>query len=86
MARRRCAENPIATHEDLLDTVRSTDLCNHLADLRVVVSAVTTNDEERVLGSFGDGLEESGDKVLGVVFLLEDLDLLPEARAVDGIS
>src|SRR5690554_1974460 len=80
----RCAENAIAAHEDLLHAVRGSNLGDQLDDLGVVVTAVTANDEEGIFGAFGNGLEEGGDEVLGVVLLLEDLDLLAEAGAVRG--
>lgn len=84
VAGRRCAENAITAHEDLLHAIRGSNLGDQLDDLGVVVTAVTANDEEGIFGAFGNGLEEGCDEVLGVVLLLEDLDLLAEAGAVRG--
>lgn len=77
----RCAENSVLADENLLDAVCASDFGDDLDDLGVVVTAVTTNDEEGVLGSLGDGLEQRCNKVLGVVLLLKDDDLLAETRA-----
>lgn len=71
------------SNDELLDTVRGTDLCNQLSDLGVPVASITTNDKERVLDTLGDGEENRGDEGLGVVVLLKDLDLLTKTRAVN---
>jgi len=42
----RGAENAILSNDELLDTVCSTDLCNQLRNLGVVVTSITTDDEE----------------------------------------
>jgi len=73
----------ILTDQKLLDTVCGRDLCDDLSDLWVVVATITTNDEESTLSTFGDRLDDTGDKVLGVVLLLEDLDLLAQTRSGD---
>jgi hypothetical protein len=75
------AENAILANDELLDTVCGTNLCNGLGDLGVPVTAVTTNDEGRVLDTLGDGEEDAGDERLRVVLLLEDLDLLTKTGA-----
>jgi hypothetical protein len=62
----------VLADQELLDAVCGTDLCNDLGDLGVVVAAIT----------FGDGVEDGGNEVLGVVGLLEDLDLLAKTGAV----
>lgn len=71
----------VLADEELLHAVRGTDLCNDLSDLRVVVAAITANNEGSTLSTFGDRGEDGGNEVLGVVGLLEDLDLLAEAGA-----
>jgi hypothetical protein len=72
----------VVADEELLHAVCGTNLCNDLSDLRVVVTAITTDNEGCALGAFGDGVEDGGHKVLGVVGLLEDLDLLTKTGAV----
>lgn len=68
-------------NNQLLHSIGGTDLDDLLDGVRVVVTTVATDDEESVLGAFGDGEEGAGDEGLGVVLLLEDLDLLSQARA-----
>lgn len=41
-----CAEDAILTDQQLLDTVGGTDLGDQLGDLRVPVTAITTNDKD----------------------------------------
>lgn len=76
-----CTEDSVLSDQKLLDAVCGSDFGDYLDDLGVVVTAVTTDDEECILGSLGDGLEERSNEVLGVVLLLEDDDLLAETRA-----
>lgn len=71
----------ILADEELLHAVGRSDLCNDLGDLGVVETAITTDDEGSALSALGDGLEDGSNEVLGVVGLLEDLDLLAEAGA-----
>jgi hypothetical protein len=78
----RSTQNAVLANEHLLDSIGSTNLCNLLDNFGVVVTAVTTNDEERSLNSFWDGQKEGGNEVLGIVFLLEDSHLLAETRAI----
>ena len=75
------AENAILSHQDLLDTVGGTDLCDLGDHLGVVVTAIATNDEEGTFNTLGDGEENASDEGLGVVRLLEDLDLLAKPGA-----
>jgi hypothetical protein len=75
------AENAILAHQELLDTVGGTDLSDLGDHLGVVVTAITTNDEEGPLNTLGNGEENTSDEGLGVVGLLEDLDLLAKAGA-----
>ena len=77
----RRAQDSVLADEDLLDAVASADFGNQLHNLWVVVTAIAANNEEGILGAFGDGLEESSDEVLGIVLLLEDNDLLAKTRA-----
>ena len=76
-------EDAVLADQQLLDTIGSTDLSDLLDDLSVVVTTITTNDEESSLSTLGDGEDDAGDEGLGVVGLLEDLDLLTKTRAVD---
>jgi hypothetical protein len=46
----------------------------------VVITAITTNDEERVLNTLWNGQENARNEGFRVVGLLEDLDLLAETR------
>jgi hypothetical protein len=78
----RSGHDAILADEELLHAICGTDLCNDLGDLGVVVAAITTDDEGGALSTFGDGVEDGGNEVLGVVGLLEHLDLLAEAGAV----
>jgi hypothetical protein len=53
-----------------------------LHDFWVPVAAIATDDEKGAIGAFRNGEEDGGDEVLGVVGLLEDLDLFAEAGAM----
>lgn len=46
MAGGGCGQDAVLANEQLLDTVCGTDLCDQLNDLRVPISAITTNDQE----------------------------------------
>jgi len=74
----------VLADEELLHAVCGADLCNDLGDLGVVVAAITADNEGGALSTFGDGVEDGGNEVFGVVGLLEHLDLLAEAGAVRG--
>jgi len=52
-----------------------------LGDLWVVVATISTNNEEGSLRAFRDRLDDRGNKVLRVVLLLENLDLLAQTGA-----
>ena len=82
MAGSRRAHDAILTDQELLDAIRSTNLGDDLGNLWVPEATITADDEERALDALGDGLEDAGDKGLGVVWLLEDLDLLAQTRAI----
>jgi hypothetical protein len=75
-----CAEDAILTDQQLLDTVGGTDLGDQLSDLWVPVAAITSNDENGAVDALGNGLKDAGNEGLRVVILLEDLDLLTQAR------
>lgn len=62
--------------DKLLHSVRSSDLRNDLCDLWIPESAITTNNQCAALDAFGNGEKSCCDERLGVVSLLEDLDLL----------
>ena len=81
MASSRCAEDTILADQELLDAVGSTDLCDLLSNLGVPVTTISSNDEECTLRAFRDRLEDADDKRLGVILLLENLDLLAKTRA-----
>jgi hypothetical protein len=78
----RSGHDAVLADEELLHAICGTNLCNDLGDLGVVVAAIATNDERCALSTFGDGVEDGSDEVLGVVGLLKDLDLLAEAGTV----
>lgn len=73
------AQDTLVPDEQFLDTVGSTDLCNLLDSLGVVVTTITTNYEERSFGSLGDSLEECCNEVFGVIWLLENGYLLTKS-------
>jgi hypothetical protein len=81
MAGSRSAENTILADQQLLHAIGSTDLCDLLGDLGVPVTAISSNDEEGTLRALRDRLEDADDEGLGVVLLLENLDLLAKTRA-----
>jgi hypothetical protein len=60
----RCAHDTILADQELLDAVGSANLGDGLGDFGVPVAAITTNDEERALDAFRDGLEDTGNKGL----------------------
>jgi hypothetical protein len=78
----RSGHDTILADEELLHAICGTDLCDDLGNLGVVITAITTDNERCALSTFGNGVEDGGNEVLGVVGLLEDLDLLAEAGAV----
>ena len=84
MAGSRSTEDTVLTDQQLLDAVCGTDLGDLLGDLGVPETTVTTNDEESTLGALRNRLEDAGDERLGVVLLLEDLDLLTKTRTGNG--
>jgi hypothetical protein len=85
VAGRRSTHDTILADQQLLDTVGGTDLGDLGDHLRVVKTTITTNDQEGVLNALGNGQENAGDKGLGVVGLLEDLDLLAKTRAAEDV-
>ena len=82
MTRSRCAQDAILPDQELLHTVRSSNLGNQLYHLGVIESSISTNDEKAALGAFGDGKEDAGNERLAVVGFLEDDNLFPETRPV----
>jgi hypothetical protein len=77
----RGTEDAVLAYDELLHAIGGTDLGDLLNDVGVIVATIATNDEESVLSALRDGEEDAGKKGLGVVLLLEDLDLLSQARA-----
>jgi len=75
----------ILADQELLDAIRSCNLCDDLSDLWIPVATITTNDEESTLSTLWNRLDDTGDEVLRVVFLLEDLDLLAQTRSGFGL-
>lgn len=76
MTSSRRTQDTILTDQKLLDTICSSNLSDQLYDLWIPVSSITTNDEETILDTFGDGEEDAGDEGFTVVRLLKDDDLL----------
>ena len=76
MTRSRCAQYAVLPYKQLLYTVRSTNLRNFLDDLRVIVSAISANDEECSFCAFRYREKDRCDEGFTVVVLLEDGDLL----------
>jgi hypothetical protein len=79
---RRRRQNSVLSDQQLLDAIRSSELGDYLHDLLVVVASVAADDQERILSSLGDALQQGRNEVLGVVRLLEDDDFLAETGAV----
>lgn len=79
MAGGRRAQYAILPDQNLLDSICSTNLSNQLYHLWVVESSISSNDEEAVLCALRNGKEDTGDKSLAIVGLLEDSNLLPKA-------
>lgn len=77
----RGTEDTVLAHKQLLDTIRSTDLCDLLDNLCVEIPAIARDDKVGSLGSFGDRLDDTSHEGFGVVGLLEDLDLLSKTGA-----
>lgn len=73
-------EDAILPDQHLLDPIRCTDLGYQLYDLGVVVTTISTNDEEAPLDALGYGEEDAGDEGFAVVWLLEDFDLFSKTR------
>ena len=86
MAGSWCAQYAVLAYEQLLYSVRSTNLCNLLDDLRVIVSAISANDEECSFCTFRYREKDRCDKGFAVVFLLEDCDLLAQSRGTGSAS
>lgn len=80
VAGRGGTHDTILADQQLLDTVGGGDLSDLVDHHIVVVTAITTNDEEGVLDTLGNGQEDTRNEGFGVVGLLEDLDLLTETR------
>jgi hypothetical protein len=82
MTSSRCTQDAILANQQLLHTIRSTNLCNKLHNFWVPVSSITTNDKEAALSTFWNREEDGRDERLAVVGLLEDGDLFAKSGAV----
>lgn len=82
----RRAHDAILAKEKLLHAICSPNLDDELHDLWIVVSAIAANDEVAAICTFRNGEETAGDKGLGVVWLLENLDLLAQPRPATLLS
>ena len=58
------AHDAVLADEKLLDAIGSAHLGDSLGDLGVPVTAITTNDEERALNAFWDGLQDASNEGL----------------------
>ncbi len=79
MTGRRCAQYTILPDQQLLDSVCSTNLGDQMHHFRVVVSSISSYNEEATFRTFGYGEDDAGDKRFAVVRLLEDSDLLSKS-------
>ena len=59
-----CAHDSVLADEKLLNAIGSAHLGDGLGDLGVPVTAITTNDEERALNAFWDGLQDASNEGL----------------------
>jgi hypothetical protein len=73
-------EDRVLTENNVLDTVTGSELEDDLNSLGREVSSITTDNESLALWSTWHGGQGSLNEVLGVIFLLEDLDSLSQAR------
>lgn len=69
------------SNQELLHAISGTDLCDLGDNFGVVVTAITTNDEEGTLNALRDREKNASNEGFGVVGLLEDLDLLAKTGA-----
>ena len=73
----RSAQDTILTDQELLDTICRSNFGNQLHNFWVPVSSITSDDQEAVLDTLGDGKKNTGDEGFTVMRLLEDDDLFP---------
>ncbi|KAH3662331.1 hypothetical protein OGAPHI_005583 [Ogataea philodendri] len=73
-------QNTVLTNDQLLDFVSGTDLGNHLDNVVIVVSSVSSNNQRGALSAFWNGIEHCLDEVLGT----ED-QILDIARSVGPV-
>lgn len=71
-----CREDAILSDQKLLHPVCCTDLGYQLHHLWIVVSSISTDDEEASLYAFWNREEDAGDEGFAIIGLLEDFDLL----------
>ena len=82
-----CAEDAILSYQEPLDSICCSDFGNQLHHLRVVISSVSSNDQEAAFYTFRDRQEYASDERLAVVSLLKNSDPLAKAgsRALSAI-
>lgn len=81
VASSRGTHDTMLSNQELLYAISGTDLCDLGDDLGIVVTTITTNNEERTLNTLRDRQKNAGNEGFGVVGLLEDLDLLAKTGA-----
>ena len=54
MAGRRSAEDAILSYQELLDTIRRTNLCDQLHNFWVIEASIPADDQEAALCAFWD--------------------------------
>lgn len=79
----RCAQYAILSDQEFLDSICGTNLGDQLHHFGVVVSSISTYDQEATLCALGYREKDAGDKRLAVVGLLEDGNLLSEPRPIE---
>ena len=81
MACSRCTQNSILSDQQLLYAVGRSNLGNQLHHFWVVVSPISSNDQEAALNAFGNRQKDTGDEGFAIVLLLEDGDFFAKARS-----
>ncbi len=79
MAGSRCTQDTILPDQKLLDPICRTNLGNQLHDLWIVISSISSDDQEAAFGALGDREKDTGDESLAVVGLLKDDNLLSKS-------
>ena len=74
----RGTQDTVLTDQQLLDTISSTNLSNQLHNLGIVVSSISSNDQETPLSALWNGKEDAGNERLAIVRLLKNFDFFPK--------